>query len=57
MTRLFTATEEEFFITQKNLLPARFLFFPHYKKQVDQDSGEDGGSKAGLVCALSSSSN
>ena len=57
MTRLSTVTKEEFFRTQKNLLPARVLFFPHHKKQLDQDSGEDGGSKAGLVCALSSSSN
>ena len=57
MTRLSTVTKEEFFTTQKNLLLARVLFFPHHKKQLNQDSGEEvGGSKAGLVCALSSSS-
>jgi hypothetical protein len=56
MTRLSTVTKEEFFTTQKNLLPAR-VFFAHHKKQLNQDSGEEvGGSKAGLVCALSSSS-
>ena len=32
MTRLSTVTKEEFFTTQKNLLLARVLFFPHHKK-------------------------